>query len=412
VRFSSSFEVREQTLLTPKRVAQTTGFLEWNTQPSLFKHYPDFCYRVSYRELTVLPWLKHLRSITKARRIAEKPYYQLNVPSAGNLHPLEIYLQIRNVPGLLEGIYHLDVLHEELVLIHDIEREGVEPCVGMQKRFGGVIIMISLVPFRSSWKYGLRAWRYVYLDLGHQIAALYASVRHSGAELTKMSQIDTEGLNRVLGMGEDEFVSAVFAIGEMGKAEAKPLSMPLMKVSPCDYLHTHEQLSARLAKEPLYTKRGRDKTREGFEKISLSRRSAREFHPGGADAERLSVLMAIPAAPSLEIVSVVLQAQGMQCGIYRKGSCAEEGDFSAQIVHLLLEQRFISDAALVVLIFAERFDAHVHIEAGIYAHKLYLASESLGLGCSGIGAFYDDEALRFSQQPLLYAAAIGGKKDE
>lgn len=404
--------MREQTLLTPKRVAQTTGFMEWNTQPSMFKRYPDFCYRISYRELPPLPWLPYLRCISRARRIGGKPYYQLNVPSAGNLHPLEIYLQIRNVPGVLEGIYHLDVLHEELVLIEEIEREGIEPYVGMQKRFSGVIVMLSLVPFRSVWKYGLRAWRYSYLDLGHQIAALYAAAHHFGLRLTKMSQIDAEGLNRAMGTGGDELISALFCIGEMGKGEAKPLKAPLMQVSACDYLHRDEALLERMSAEEVYTKRGRIRVGEEFEKLTLSRRSAREFHPGLAPGQSIKTLLEIPAAHSLEIVCVVLQAQGMQCGIYRKGRCAEAGDFTSECVHLLLEQSFVCNAALVVLIFAKRFDAHVHIEAGIYAHELYLASESLGLGCSGIGAFYDEEALRFSKKPLLYAAAIGGKKDE
>lgn len=412
MRFLSSCEVREQTLLTPKKVAQTTGFMEWNTQPSLFKRYPDFCYRISSRGLAALPWLSHLRCITRARRIGDKPYYQLNVPSAGNLHPLEIYLQIRNVPGILEGIYHFDVLHEELVLIEEIEKEGIEPHVGMQKRFSGVILMLSLVPFRSGWKYGLRAWRYSYLDLGHQIAALYAAAHHFGINLTKMSQIDAEGLNRAMGTGGDELISAVFGIGEVGQKEAKPLSSPLIRVSACDYLRRDEELLEQMAAEKIYTKRGRVMALEGFERLSLSRRSAREFHPGLVPGKSLERLLEIPAAQSLEVVSVVLQAQGMQCGVYRQGSCTEAGDFTSECVHLLLEQSFVCNAALVVLIFAECFDAHSHIEAGIYAHELYLASESLGLGCSGIGAFYDEEALRFSKKPLLYAAAIGGKKDE
>jgi len=45
----------------------------------------------------------------------------------------------------------------------------------------------------------------------------------------------------------------------------------------------------------------------------------------------------------------------------------------------------------------------------MYAQELYLACEHLGVGCSGIGAFYDNEAVRWSDNPLLYAVAIGGK---
>ncbi len=64
---------------------------------------------------------------------------------------------------------------------------------------------------------------------------------------------------------------------------------------------------------------------------------------------------------------------------------------------------------MVLLIYAEQFTAHAHIEAGVYAQELYLACEHLGVGCSGIGAFYDEEASQWSDKPLLYAVAIGGK---
>jgi nitroreductase len=35
-----------------------------------------------------------------------------------------------------------------------------------------------------------------------------------------------------------------------------------------------------------------------------------------------------------------------------------------------------------------------HFEAGAIGHRLYLAAEALGLGATGIGAFYDDEVQR------------------
>ena len=38
--------------------------------------------------------------------------------------------------------------------------------------------------------------------------------------------------------------------------------------------------------------------------------------------------------------------------------------------------------------------AMLHFEAGAIGHSLYLAAEALGLGATGIGAFYDDEVHR------------------
>ena len=51
----------------------------------------------------------------------------------------------------------------------------------------------------------------------------------------------------------------------------------------------------------------------------------------------------------------------------------------------------------------------VYQKAGIIGHRLYLASNYLGIGCSGIGAYYDDEVCEFIGETsmILYALAIG-----
>jgi nitroreductase len=48
-------------------------------------------------------------------------------------------------------------------------------------------------------------------------------------------------------------------------------------------------------------------------------------------------------------------------------------------------------------------------KAGIIGHRLYLAANYLGYGCSGIGAYYDDEVCEFiaKNTMVLYALAIG-----
>lgn len=399
--------MREQTLLTREWVAAKQSFLDWESQPASFKQYPHFCYRVALRDHPSLKWLAQTRCITDEHTIAQRPYRRLNVPSAGNLHPIEIYVQIRNVTGLLSGIYHLDVLHEELVLIREIAGEGIEPYVGMEKRFSGVIVILTLVPFRSSWKYALRAWRYLYLDLGHQIHALCASVRHFGLSLTKMSV--NERLSTMLGMGEDEVIGAVYGIGEMGERSVKVLKSPLMRVQPTDYTETLEALMGAVKTTAVYTEIPETIIYEDFDSINRSRRSAREFYPNGMHDTVMRELMSTPSPYSLEIIPFIFQAHAMQPGLYRNGECAVRGNFNSEIVHLLLDQRFISGSNMVVLIFAEYFCAESHIEAGIYAQELYRMCEHHNIGCSGIGAFYDEEASRWSKKPLIYAVAIGGK---
>ncbi|MEO1006453.1 MAG: nitroreductase family protein [Cyanobacteria bacterium J06638_38] len=47
--------------------------------------------------------------------------------------------------------------------------------------------------------------------------------------------------------------------------------------------------------------------------------------------------------------------------------------------------------------------------AGCLGQRLYLISNYLGIGCSGIGAYYDDETQQFlgTNNDILYALAIG-----
>ena len=62
--------------------------------------------------------------------------------------------------------------------------------------------------------------------------------------------------------------------------------------------------------------------------------------------------------------------------------------------------------------YGDRGYRYVHFEAGAIGHRLYLAAEALGLGATGIGAFYDDEVHRHlnlvpSQEQVVYQFAIG-----
>jgi len=212
-------------------------------------------------------------------------------------------------------------------------------------------------------------------------------------------------------MGYDEAIAAVYGIGEHSMRPVKPLNKPLMHVQPTDYTLPIEKLYSEIKAQSLYTDVPLTANRENFIALNTLRRSAREFNADAMDDSSLRELMQSSVPHSLEVLFIVLQAHSMQQGIYRNGKCDVYGNFLSEIVHLLLDQRFIAGANMVVLIYAEHFNAASHIEAGVYAQELYTACEYHGIGCSGIGAFYDREASRWSDRSLLYAVAIGGKND-
>ena len=72
----------------------------------------------------------------------------------------------------------------------------------------------------------------------------------------------------------------------------------------------------------------------------------------------------------------------------------------------------IGDIERAVRAHGDRGYRYVHFEAGAIGHRLYLAAEALGLGATGIGAFYDDEVHRYlnlapEQGQVVYHFAIG-----
>ena len=55
----------------------------------------------------------------------------------------------------------------------------------------------------------------------------------------------------------------------------------------------------------------------------------------------------------------------------------------------------IGDLERAVRAHGDRGYRYVHFEAGAIGHRLYLAAEALGLGATGIGAFFDEDVHRY-----------------
>jgi nitroreductase len=97
------------------------------------------------------------------------------------------------------------------------------------------------------------------------------------------------------------------------------------------------------------------------------------------------------------------------------------GDFTSPMARICLDQDWAAGSALQVLFMADlglldrtrgaRGYRHAMLAAGRLGHRVYLAATALGLGCCGIGAFYDGEARALldleGDVRLLYLLAVG-----
>ncbi|MBW1855453.1 MAG: SagB/ThcOx family dehydrogenase, partial [Deltaproteobacteria bacterium] len=91
-------------------------------------------------------------------------------PSAGALYPIETYLVVNNVKEVESGLYHYNIQNHYLELLKkgDYAVETAKAALNQKMCVQAPVVFIWTAVFeRMKWKYGQRAYRYVYLDAGH-----------------------------------------------------------------------------------------------------------------------------------------------------------------------------------------------------------------------------------------------------
>jgi SagB-type dehydrogenase family enzyme len=90
--------------------------------------------------------------------------------------------------------------------------------------------------------------------------------------------------------------------------------------------------------------------------------------------------------------------------------CLGQGWLSRSAVHFV----FLANLAVLDERYGPRGYRYAMLSAGRLGQRLYVAATALGLGCCGIGAFFDDEAARLLGLPsatrMLYLVAVGPLK--
>lgn len=172
---------------------------------------------VSLKQLSFLLWASQ-----GVRRYAGR-FNQVtfrNVPSAGSRHPLETYLFLNNVQGLSKGIYHyLPAGHELECMEKDSDyMEELTFALGGQKfaACAPVVFVWSALPYRTEWRYGLKAAKYILLDAGHACENLYLACEAMGLGTCAIGAYDQEALDELLGFApgpsaETDYECAVYA---------------------------------------------------------------------------------------------------------------------------------------------------------------------------------------------------------
>lgn len=214
----------ERTKHHPNRYARSPGFLDWANEPDPFRRYegvtllslplgeedPDCDYHDLYERgnnpfrpfsLKNISTLLELSLGLSAWKSYGGTRWALRInPSSGNLHPTEAYVIC---PGLSEsnnrgGVYHYGPFFHALELRAEFD-ESFWLRIRDYFNRDGLLIGLSSIYWRESWKYGERAFRYCNQDIGHAMAALSFAGNLLGWRMTCLNALSDIDVGTLLG---------------------------------------------------------------------------------------------------------------------------------------------------------------------------------------------------------------------
>lgn len=417
------FKYHEATKHSFESIRNSPNYLDWNTQPSALKMYNQFENIIKLDGKSDLHnFIYRLGGITAKKTYPGTEYYLRTLPSAGALFPVEIYFQAREVEGFKDGVYHFDVANSSVKLLYELNGDGVESAFEDNRAIKGLIVLYSTIYYRSSWKYKHRGFRYCLLDCGHALGAMEASSYLYDHACVIRYRFDKMQLNEAFGFGKQEFFLASGILGAPKNERIETFDMQLKDINPKyernEMIEKAYQDSLELSScKRKYTFSEFSFHKEIFEETIFKRRSIREFTTSTITKASYEAILEIVQKPvmsdcdeEVHLYCIVNSVEGVERGLYLDGACLKEGDFRHEAGYLCLEQALGRQSAVTFFLTTSSNNYQsAYQKAGIIGHRLYLASEYLKIGCSGIGAYYDDETKAFLQSDdmILYGVTIG-----
>jgi len=365
--------------------------------------------------------------------------------SAGNLHPVEVYVIAGpSVDGLPAGVHHFAPLEFGLT---ELRQGDFRAALSVT---APVVLVFTGLVWRTTWKYGERGWRHLYWDAGTMLANLLAAADAHGLDVGILTGFADETVSCLAAIdGVDEVPLVVVTLGnESAEAEVGPISnrdpeplsldvapvaprpirLPLLVDAQAGSTLTADQVTAwRQAANAVSSKMSAhidpptSAPAEPIETVILRRGSTRVMRQESvardalqwslAAAARAVPLDAAPRGTLLEHYVNVHAVDGLRPGAYRweHGEMAfiAGDDPPREAGRLLcLDQPLGGDSAYTVFhnvaldpildVLGARGYRAAQLEAGIVSGRLALSAFALGLGATGL-TFIDDLVSRYFQ---------------
>jgi SagB-type dehydrogenase family enzyme len=413
--------------------------------------------------------------LTAMARHAGGDHYYRSAASAGALYPAELYVAVDGMARLPDGLYHFSVAHHGLSPLrpgpYPVKAQRKTPDLDTTRPV--LRFFITAIFFRSAWKYRDRSYRYHLLDAGHVAENLVLALTALGLERSLVLDFDDHAVNRYLGVDPHREVCLAVcrspgdvsddtkALGETADPEKAVRDASRVAQREVDYplLRDIHQGGTAIVRDsqgpppmstlvgpvprewrPLGQGRVWPETFDCGEAV-IRRRSRRNFAGDPIPEPCLDALLeglcagpythpeegAVAVHPFVAVGFLIGRADGWAPGFYLLDPVAAAygliapGYFLDRMAHVCLDQMwlaragvhllFLSNLEVVDRFYGPRGYRYAMITAGRLGERLYLMATAMGLGCCGIGAFYDAEAARLlgldHESRLLYLVAMG-----
>jgi SagB-type dehydrogenase family enzyme len=418
--------------------------------------------------------LRLASTLTAKARHAGGEYFFRSTASAGALYPTEIYVASRSVDGLDDGLYHFAVHRHCLYRLRGGEFSDyiMRTTQTPENRVPTLSFFLTAIFFRSAWKYRDRSYRYHLLDTGHVMENLLMGLTALRLSHSLSYDFDDEKTNHLLGLDETKEVclaiTHVFSGNPVSDSRDQEIdSLP-------NAIRSASRVSAREIDYPTvreFHRSGASKTRGStrepealhgsgvapetwkkpatptgwpeimnYSEALYHRRSKRNFikQTMSQDSHAVLVSSAFSEISSLSVATAEYNrslfmgfladdVEGTEPGFYLLDFSREStglvspGLFIERMARVCLDQMWLKNAAVHFLFLADpdRLDhlwgargyRYAMLRAGQIGQRLYVSATAMGLGCCGIGAFYDEEAGKLlglnKGSNLLYLVAVG-----
>jgi SagB-type dehydrogenase family enzyme len=462
--------------------------LDWGNHPFPFKLYPDLEPLPLPRQLpnSSLPANQVLSgqvsaaaSVLDLAGLARLLFFGAGVtrilrgvlfraaPSAGALYPTELYAVCGPLADLPAGVYHFEPAEFALRRLRDGDFRTHLAAAAAEPAIAGLPLCLVLtgIPWRTTWKYRERGWRHLFWDAGAIVANLLAAAAAAGWDARVLVGFVDQEVAGLVGLGQpEEYPLGLVTVAAPAVAQATggpplepigPRTRPLSR-SPRRYplgaaaqragelpspvaVGAWRRKANRLPAQPATRSlpageagQARAAT-DTIEAVILRRGSTRRFAQQSIPRGTLGWALAAatravpgdfvpPQATLLEHVLAVHAVQGLPPGAYRwsKGEfrLLRGGAERGRTRSLCLGQDLGGDAAATVFHCAQlepilqalgaRGYRAAQLEGGVAAERLQLAAFALGVGATGL-TFLDDEVSAFfdTRAAPMLTVAVG-----